>query len=136
LVFALLLPFMFVEHLIVESGSPASFFRAFAESGGIGGGALAFPLLAMAGGYAISGRGPAWGRALCGVIALIPIPGWALSAASVGGVSLGLTHPRGAWVAVYLYTYLAVFALASAIPHLPVRNTTAVANRDQPRAWA
>lgn len=40
----------------------------------LGGGAIGVPLYAMAGGYAISGRGPRWGRVACGVLALTVIP--------------------------------------------------------------
>ena len=45
---------------------------------------------------------------------------WALTAESVGGPSLALTTPHGAWVAVLYYSLLAVLALAAAIPQRPV----------------
>lgn len=88
-------------------------------AGGIGGGALAVPLFAIAGGYALSGRGPVWGRVAAGLIALAPIPVWAMVATLVGP-GLGLDTPRGAWVALYFWSFLAVLAAACAIPHRPV----------------
>jgi hypothetical protein len=90
------------------------------QSGGIGGGALAVPLFGMAGGFAISGRGPAWARIVCGLITLAPIPVWAMVAALVGGPGLALDTARGAWVALYFWSYLAVLAAGCAIPHRPV----------------
>ena len=88
-------------------------------AGGIGGGAIALPLFGMAGGYAISGRGPRWSRILLGVIALVPIPGWAI-ASSAFGPAFALTTPRGAWVALFFYSLIATLDLACAIPHRPV----------------
>jgi hypothetical protein len=84
---------------------------------GIGGGALGVPLYAMAGGYALSGRGPRWGRVTCGLLALTAVPIWALTAESIAGAEFVLTEPRGLWVAVYYWSYLATFSLAAAIPH-------------------
>lgn len=91
---------------------------------GVGGGAIAVPLFGMAGGYALSGRGRRWTRIACGMVALAPIPIWATTATSVGGPSLALDTPRGAWVAVLFYSFLAVLAIAGVIPHLPVVSTT------------
>jgi hypothetical protein len=84
---------------------------------GIGGGAVGVPLYAMAGGFALSGRGPRWARATCGVLALTAIPIWALTAETIAGADFVVTEPRGFWVAVYYYSFLAVFSLAAAIPH-------------------
>jgi hypothetical protein len=78
-------------------------------SSGIGGGALAVPLIGMAGGYPISGRGPLWARILCGLVAI--------------------TTAHGAWVALYFWSFLAVLALASSIPHRRV-SSTELADRD------
>lgn len=88
-------------------------------SGGIGGGAIALPLFGMAGGYALSRRGPRWARLVCGVVALAPIPLWALTT-SVVGAEFALTSPRGAWVALFFYSLIATLALACTIPHRPV----------------
>jgi len=87
---------------------------------GIGGGAIGLPLFAMAGGYAISGRGPRWGRILCGLLAASTVPIWALTVKSFAGPELALSTPRGLWVALYYYAFIALFMLASAIPHRPV----------------
>lgn len=87
---------------------------------GIGAGAFAVPAMCMLGGYAISGRGPAWGRTAAGAAFLAGPVAWALTAESVGGPDFALTTPHGAWIAVLLYTLLAELALASSIPHRSV----------------
>lgn len=86
---------------------------------GLGGGAIGVPLIAMAGGYAISRRGPRWGRLACGALALTAIPIWALTVESFAGADLAVTTPRGLWVALYFYSFLALFMVAAAIPHRP-----------------
>ncbi len=88
-------------------------------SGGIGGGAIALPLFGMAGGYALSGQGPVWARSVFGLVALAPIPLWALTH-SVFGPGFEFTTPRGAWVALLFYSSIATLSLACTIPHLPV----------------
>lgn len=87
---------------------------------GLGGGALMVPLVGIAGGYALSGRGPAWGRIAGGALAVVPLVIWVLIAESAGGAHLALDMPRGGYVAIYLYSYLAVLAIACTIPHRPV----------------
>lgn len=87
---------------------------------GLGGGAIGVPLYAMAGGYAISGRGPRGGRLACGVLALTAIPIWALTVESFAGADLAITTPRGLWVAIYYYAFLALLMVAAAIPHRPM----------------
>lgn len=72
-------------------------------------------LYGVAGGYAIAGHGPVWGRAVCGVVAAAPVPIWALTVTSFAA-HLALDTPRGAWVAVHVATLLAIFVLACAIP--------------------
>jgi hypothetical protein len=88
-------------------------------AGGIGGGAIAIPLFGMAGGYALSGRGPRWSRLAAGALFLVPVPAWAFSA-SVFGPGFALSTARGAWIAVLFWSAVAVLALACAIPHRPV----------------
>lgn len=106
-------PLLFAAILFSEG--PLGVFGIFED--GIGGGALGVPLYAMAGGFAVSGRGPRWGRALCGALALTAIPVWALTVESFAGPDLVVTTARGLWVALYYYSFLAVFSLAAAIPH-------------------
>jgi hypothetical protein len=83
---------------------------------GLGGGALAIPLFGMAGGYALSGRGPRWARITLGIAALAPIPVWAFTAPGFGA-AFAVTSARGAWVALFFYSFLATLALACSIPH-------------------
>ena len=103
---------------IVFSEGPLGVLGIFED--GLGGGAIGVPLYAMAGGYAISGRGPRWGRLACGALALTAIPIWALTVESFAGAQLRVTTPRGLWVALYYYSFLALFMIAAAIPHRPV----------------
>ena len=100
---------------ILFSNGPLGVLGIFAD--GIGGGAIAVPLYAMAGGYAVSGRGPGWGRIACGVLTLSVIPIWALTVERFAGPALAMTTPRGLWVALYFYSFVAVFTLGAAIPH-------------------
>jgi hypothetical protein len=58
-----------------------------------------------------------------GAVFLTAIPMWALTVTSFAGPSLALDTPRGAWVAVYYWSFLAVLALACAIPHRAVTSS-------------
>jgi hypothetical protein len=84
---------------------------------GLGGGAIGVPLYSVLGGYAVSGRGPRWARIACGTVVLAANPIWALTVTSFAGPGLALDTPRGAWVAVYYWSFLAVLMLACAIPN-------------------
>jgi hypothetical protein len=89
-------------------------------SQGLGGGAIAVPLMGIGGGYALSRRGPIWARLVCGVASAALVVLLALSGSGIAGPRLDLTEPRGAWVAVLAASFVAVLALASSIPHRPV----------------
>jgi hypothetical protein len=121
-------PLLFASVLFSAPGGVAGML-----ADGIGGGAIAVPLFGMAGGFALSGRGPTWGRMASGVIALAPVPIWAFTVTGFGGPGLAVTTPRGAWVALFFWSFLAVLALGCTIPHRPAakpaiqdwsRNTT------------
>lgn len=86
----------------------------------LGGGALAVAAIGMLGGYALSGRGPRWGRALAAILPLASVPAWGLMAAQVGGPDVAVHMPRGAWIALFYFSFLATLALAAATPHRPV----------------
>ena len=75
-----LAPLTFAGVLLPGLLDPATMFE-----GGIGGGAIGVPLYAMAGGYAVSGRGPVVARIGCGALFLTMIPIWALTVPSFGG---------------------------------------------------
>ena len=83
---------------------------------GLGGGAIAIALIAIAGGFAVSGRGALWGRIVCGVLTLAVIVGIVLTVPGVGGIRLALDQPRGAWVATLGATCIVVLCLATSIP--------------------
>ena len=92
---------------------------------GLGGGAVAVSLIAIAGGFAVSGRGALWARIACGVLTLALIAALILSVPSIGGIRLSLDQPRGAWVATLAASCVIVLCLASSIPFRRV-----VAQRD------
>ena len=87
---------------------------------GLGGGAIAVTLFGLGAGWAISGRGPRWGRVPVGVLCLLGDVAIVLTSPAIGGGRLALTSPRGAWVALLVAGLLALLALAAAIPHRPV----------------
>jgi len=109
-----LAPLLFSSVLVPGLWDISSMFQ-----GGVGGGAIGVPVLGMLGGYALSGRGPVLGRLISGLLALSSIPVWALVASSINP-GLALDTPRGAWVALYYYSFLAVLVIACAIPHRAV----------------
>jgi len=88
-------------------------------SDGLGGGAVAIPVFGMAGGYALSERGPLWGRLAAGTVAVVPIPGWAI-ASPLMGEEFAWTTARGAWIAALFYSSILVLQVACTIPHRPV----------------
>jgi hypothetical protein len=100
--------------LVFVVATPTVVVSAFVD--GLGGGALAVPLAGMAGGYALAGRGSRWARWAAGALALLPVPGWLVTASLVGG-PLALDTPRGVWLAVLFLTLLAVLSLGCALPY-------------------
>jgi hypothetical protein len=111
-----LAPLLFLSVLVPSLFTdPGSFL-----SNGIGGGAIGVPLIGMACGYALARRGPVWARSICALLALSAIPVWVAAATSIGGPSFSVTEPRGAWMARFYWSFLAILSLASAIPHQSV----------------
>jgi hypothetical protein len=71
-------------------------------------------VLAMAGGYALGGRGPSWARGVAGAIALAAvIPPYAVPKRFP---DLSATTAHGAWAATLASSLFVVFAVASSIP--------------------
>lgn len=91
---------------------------------GLGGGAVAFALTGIAGGFALSRRGPRWARLACGLLLVVITAGVTLAVPGVGGDDLALTTPRGAWAAVLGAGSLLTLAVASSIPFRPVVGQT------------
>jgi hypothetical protein len=87
---------------------------------GLGGGAIAVPILAIAGGFAVSGLGPLWARIVAGIVSALLIGGITASTFLIGGPRLAVTEPRGVWVALLVGSLLVLLALASSIPFRPV----------------
>jgi len=109
-------PLLFAAVLVPGLLHPGSFLED-----GIGGGAIGVPVIAMLGGFAISGRGPAWGRALAGLGFTVGFVVWLLVAVPVGGESFALGTPHGLWVTVLYESLLVTFALAASVPHRRTR---------------
>ena len=84
---------------------------------GLGGGAVAVALMALGGGYALSRRGPLWGRVICGLVSGALVVALTLTGPGIAGPGLALTEPRGAWVAVMASSFVVLLSLASSIPH-------------------
>ena len=100
---------------------------------GLGGGTVAIPLTAIAGGFAVSGRGPIWGRIVCGILALAVVAAAAASVPAIGGIRLALDQPRGVWVATLGASCLVVLCLASSIPFRRVEALSDAASRSEPQ---
>ncbi len=82
---------------------------------GLGGGAVAVALAAVAAGYAIGGH-RAWARWVCGVLAAALLVAIVATVPAIAGSVLALNSPRGAWVAVLAGSLLLVLYVAAAIP--------------------
>ena len=61
--------------------------------GGVGGGALGAPSLAVAGTYALTGRRP-WTRIACALLTLSAVPIWAITATRFGSPLLACSNRR------------------------------------------
>jgi hypothetical protein len=107
-------PLLFAAALVPGLFHPGSFLE-----GGIGGGAIGVPVIAMLGGFAISGRGPARGRALAGLLFTTGFVVWLITAVPVGGQSFALDTAHGLWVSVLFESLLVTFAVAASAPHGP-----------------
>jgi hypothetical protein len=124
-------PLLFAAVLVPGLFHPGSFLE-----GGIGGSAIGVPVIAMLGGFAISGRGPMWGRALAGLWFTAAFVVWLVAAVPVGGESFALDTAHGLWVTVLFESLLVTFAVAASAPHAPTRHPrpgqppTAVQPRD------
>ena len=110
------------EHLRTTGGRPRWRWLALAPLALAlaGPGALGVAVIGMAGGFSLSKRGPVWARIACGLVPLSMVPFWALAATTIGGPRLAVDTPRGVWVALYFYSFIAALVCACAIPHRTV----------------
>jgi hypothetical protein len=108
-------PLIFASVLVPGLLDPTTMFQ-----GGIGGGAIGVPVYGIVGGYALSRRGPAWARILCGLLFASMIPIWVLTVPGFGGPDVVFGMPRGTWVALYYWSLMVVLAMACAIPQRAV----------------
>ena len=106
-----LAPLAFVILPLTIPGALAALFTE-----GLGGGAIGVGFVAIAGGFAIAGRGARWARIVCGVISVLTIAGVAFSVPAVSAGRLSLDEPRGLWVATLGASYVIVLCLATSIP--------------------
>ncbi|MGC5169622.1 hypothetical protein ACLQ2Q_03115 [Microbacterium sp. DT81.1] len=87
---------------------------------GLGGGAVGVALLAIGGGFAISGRGPLWARIVCGVMSAVLLAGAAATALFLGRAALPGNEARGWWTLLLAASLLMILVLAASIPFRPV----------------
>ena len=106
-----LAPVSFALFPLLEPGAVESLL-----SQGFGGAASAFAIMAIVGGFALSGAGPLWARLVCGLVALAFLVALVLASPMVGGAGLALSEPRGAWVAVLVGSLTVLLMLATSIP--------------------
>ncbi len=92
---------------------------------------LMVTLPALAGGYALSGRGSRRARWTTGVCALLPVPAFLVAVALLDDIR-NLGTPRGAWIVVLLFSHLAVLTIACAIPRRASGRDPRVAGRRRP----
>lgn len=103
-------PLLFAGVLLPGLLHPTTMF-----AGGIGGGAIGVPVLAMAGAYGLAGERN-WARVLCGSLFIAGMTLWAVVATDVGGDTFALDTARGLWATLLFLGLLASLALATAIP--------------------
>jgi hypothetical protein len=93
---------------------------------GLGTGAIGIAFIGMLGGYAISGRGPGWARALCravmAALVIAAVVGAALAPSEQGSA---LATPGGAFTLLTFLIFSGLLARACAIPHLPAYHESA-----------
>jgi hypothetical protein len=94
---------------LVALADPAIFELLITQ--GIGGGAIAVVVFGLAGGYALSGRGRAWWRRTCGVLAVLGL----LLMTVLASDTAPLETAHGGWVGLYAASLLAVLMLACAL---------------------
>jgi len=95
---------------LVALADPAIFELLITQ--GFGGGAIGVVVFALAGGYALSGRGRAWWRRTCGVLAVLGV----LLMTVLASDAAPLETAHGAWVGLNGASLLAVLMLACAVP--------------------
>jgi len=97
---------------IVPLAEPGAIERLVSSA--LGGGALGVAVTLVAGGFALSGRGPVWARILAALSAVGLLVGFALTGALVVGPRLEVGTPRGAWVAVLVVGLMVLGMIATA----------------------
>ncbi len=111
-------PLLFASVLVTGIFDPSGFL-----DGGVGAGTIGVPLICMAGGAAVAGRGPLTLRVLAALVLASTVPIWALTATGVGGERFGLGTPHGQWAALLYWSLLATFSLAASIPQRPAQHS-------------
>ena len=79
-------------------------------------GAAAVTLVAIGGGYALGGGGPAWTRLTAGAVAAATALGAGASVPFIGGKRLALSTPRGVLTGVLGVASMLTLAVAASVP--------------------
>jgi hypothetical protein len=90
--------------------------QTLVSTGGGDGGPIGLALVAMIGGYSVSGRGPRWARVAAGIVGLASVA--VTFAAPKPDPDLSVTTAHGAWFATLAASLGVCLALASSIPML------------------
>jgi hypothetical protein len=93
---------------------------------GLGGGAVAVPLIGMIGGYALSGRGPRWARIMSRT-GMAAFTAFVIVGAFLVPFEqrLAPTEPAGAYILLTFVLFCGLLAAGCAIPHLPAQESRA-----------
>lgn len=106
-----LAPLAFAVAPLLRPGAWASL-----VSEGLGGGAVGVAIIAIVGGFSVSGRGRRWARIACGIVAAVLIGALTVATFFIGGPRLAVTEPRGIWVALIAASFLTLLVHAASIP--------------------
>ena len=82
---------------------------------GIGGGAIAVPIVLIVGAFALSAR-QVWIRVVCTIVFVAALSVWSIAATAVGGAEFAVNTPYGAWATILYFGLLVTGALATSLP--------------------
>jgi hypothetical protein len=106
---------------------------------GLGGGAVAVPLFGVIGGFAVSRRGPAWLRVVCGLLGIAFVVAGAVTTFGLDPAGFHVPtvrdwQPREAWSGATFVSLMIVFAFACSIPHRRVVTRSPYRRSPEPAA--
>ncbi|WP_299305390.1 hypothetical protein [uncultured Brachybacterium sp.] len=82
---------------------------------GIGGGAIAVPIMLVVGAFALAAC-QVWVRLVCTIVFVAALSVWSITATAVGGAEFAVNTPYGAWATILYFGLLVTGALATSLP--------------------